>query len=528
VLLDLDQITNGEKLTARVAIVGAGAIGLALAVTLARNGIDVIVLESGGRRFEGAVQALNTAEVIGRKHLGISNGRARILGGTSTLWGGQLIAFNAIDFETREWLGCSAWPLDLAELIPYYDRAADLLDLNIKQGEEMRIWRTLKIDPPNLGADLEIVLTRWLRETNLATYFAKDLKARANLRVLLHATAVNFSCDSQRVRISEILARSLSGRTAKVVTDAVVLACGTIEASRLLLASVQKNNALPWAQNIFVGRYFQDHLDVRAARVKPIDKKAFSNAFDNIYLNGYKYNPKIHLRERTQKEEKLLNIAAGFLFDSSLSAHLSNLKLFIRAFMRGAVPPNFKSIPSHIVALAKLWWPLVSRYLIEHRAFNPGDLGIYLGLSCEQEPIWESAVKLDDRRVDAHGVPQVKLDWHVGGREIETMATFSKKLQTRLAESGIAQLEIDSRLEALDISILDACYDTYHQCGGLRIAESAKQGVVDRDLCIFGTSNMYVAGCAVFPSSSFANPTFTAIALTLRLADHLATKFNHG
>jgi choline dehydrogenase-like flavoprotein len=40
-------------------------------------------------------------------------------------------------------------------------------------------------------------------------------------------------------------------------------------------------------------------------------------------------------------------------------------------------------------------------------------------------------------------------------------------------------------------------------------------------LKVHGTSNVYVAGSSVFPSMGAANPTFTAMALALRLADHI-------
>ena len=71
---------------------------------------------------------------------------------------------------------------------------------------------------------------------------------------------------------------------------------------------------------------------------------------------------------------------------------------------------------------------------------------------------------------------------------------------------------------------LAQCHDTNHQCGGLRMSTDPSQGVTDRNLKVHGCDNLYVAGAAVFPSSSFANPTYTAMALGLRLADHLSSR----
>ena len=54
-------------------------------------------------------------------------------------------------------------------------------------------------------------------------------------------------------------------------------------------------------------------------------------------------------------------------------------------------------------------------------------------------------------------------------------------------------------------------------------APAERSGVVDRDGKVFGVNNLYVAGSAVFPTSSQANPTLTIVAMALRLADHLGT-----
>jgi len=61
----------------------------------------------------------------------------------------------------------------------------------------------------------------------------------------------------------------------------------------------------------------------------------------------------------------------------------------------------------------------------------------------------------------------------------------------------------------------------HHHAGTTRMASSPDQGVVDADCKVFGLANLYVAGNSVFPTAGSMNPTFTIVALTLRLADHL-------
>jgi choline dehydrogenase-like flavoprotein len=49
-------------------------------------------------------------------------------------------------------------------------------------------------------------------------------------------------------------------------------------------------------------------------------------------------------------------------------------------------------------------------------------------------------------------------------------------------------------------------------------------GVVDRHGEMWGTHGLFVAGTAVLPTSGFANPTLTAVALAFRLAEHLVRR----
>jgi choline dehydrogenase-like flavoprotein len=95
------------------------------------------------------------------------------------------------------------------------------------------------------------------------------------------------------------------------------------------------------------------------------------------------------------------------------------------------------------------------------------------------------------------------------------------QIREALRSAGIGDLRIDEDLLALRRSFLTRLGDTYHQSGGAIMGNSEQDGVVDRNLRVFGTENLYVAGASVFRTTSNANVTFTAVALTTRLVDHL-------
>ena len=63
-----------------------------------------------------------------------------------------------------------------------------------------------------------------------------------------------------------------------------------------------------------------------------------------------------------------------------------------------------------------------------------------------------------------------------------------------------------------------------HHMGTTRMHVDPRQGVVDAACRVHGCANLYIAGSSVFPTSGFANPTLTIVALAVRLADELKRK----
>ena len=83
------------------------------------------------------------------------------------------------------------------------------------------------------------------------------------------------------------------------------------------------------------------------------------------------------------------------------------------------------------------------------------------------------------------------------------------------------ELEYWFKGEELAAAIKLMSKDGIHQSGTTRIADTPDKGVVDKNLKVWGTQNLYVCSSSVFPTSGQANPTFYLGAFAARLAKYL-------
>src|ERR1700736_3064684 len=120
-IVDSADLEDAQELGADVCIIGAGAAGIAVALQLVNTSISVLILESGGLRPEKDTQSLYEGTVADeRLHSPPDRYRQRRFGGTTTIWGGRCMPFDPIDFEERNYVANSGWPIDLSALNPFY------------------------------------------------------------------------------------------------------------------------------------------------------------------------------------------------------------------------------------------------------------------------------------------------------------------------------------------------------------------------------------------------------------------------
>jgi choline dehydrogenase-like flavoprotein len=141
-----------------------------------------------------------------------------------------------------------------------------------------------------------------------------------------------------------------------------------------------------------------------------------------------------------------------------------------------------------------------------------------LDFHAEQQPNPDSRVALGDD-IDPLGMPRLRVDWRYTAVDVDTVRRSIGLLAEDVERHGVGRLDYDP--EGIEFEMTR--YGAYggHHIGTARMGTDPRSSVVDSECRVHGVDNLWVAGSAVFPTSSQANPTLTIVALALRLAGRL-------
>jgi choline dehydrogenase-like flavoprotein len=541
-IFDIRSLPNDEMIECDICVIGAGIAGLSFVVEFANKGLNVTVLESGDTEPSVSLQSLNYGENVGFPYYELDKARVRAFGGTSHSWhvklGGDLLgvrlrALDEIDFEERVWVPYSGWPFRKKELDPYYERAHKFCQIG-KYSYNVSDWKK-KGDEYVFPFDNNVVETtvfQFARREVVYEYYREILSKYDNIKVYLHATAMKIRMDEQGRYVDHIYVSGLHKKNYKIRAKDYVLAGGGLEIPRLLLLSTDiAKNGIGNDHNL-VGRFFMEHPHLRSGYIIPNDSRLIQQL--GMYRvhesHGVHVMAKLRLAEEYIRKQKLLNFTVS-VHPYSLNQRPKVLKKFtgfLKSFLRGRITSKkdfteisefFKRDPYGIPAYYGRQFRAKFDKGYRRKIHTPGLL--ILNPMSEQAPNPDSRVILDDKR-DSLGQQRIKLDWRLSEIDIKTILHAQKAIKAQLEEKGIGTLVIEMKDHTPPVDL----HGGWHNMGTTRMHTDPKLGVVDQDCKIYGVSNLYVAGASVFPTVGYANPVLTTVALSIRLADHIKSKFD--
>ena len=513
--IDLNALAPHQDVAADICIVGGGAAGLYLTRQLAQAGKNVVLLEAGPAWGAAASEADFECSMDARHYSGASSGRFFGLGGTTTHWGGLLVPHAEHDVKDDD---PTAWAWRHVVSAVEARAAAVLADLGYKGGADFETWPatynpTLVKSLLQVGIKTIASLHLPFRRKNFVVLLEANAVLRNQPQVYIGAVAKTWegAHHSARYRIRSLVGVSRNGNQIRITADHFVVAAGALESARILLEinAGAENRAL--RTGAAPGCYLTDHVSVPIAEVPQGALKAAAEFFGPRFMGPWMRSLRfIALNARLAPTRSFTHFnfidrSAGFEVARKCMQALQKRRLpDVRAVdvLRGA---------ADVIQLGGM------RFL-RSRLHIPRSAQVQLQLDVEQTPVRENGIRLTDN-MDKHGrrIPAVR--WSISHTdEASIKAAASRFVKVWPGEAAGLPRLVPCQLEATG----EKLYDAYHPVGATKMGETA-EAVVDRDLKVWGTDNLYVASTGVLPSAGSANPTFSMLCLAHRLAEKLAT-----
>jgi hypothetical protein len=473
------------------------------------------------------------------------------LGGSSASWGGRCVMYDEIDFTTRKIVnGDCTWNVSLLhESRKFGDVTAEYFECGDAKFnlDEIPAFAGSHIAENFQSGDVtDSVIERWSMPTRFGKRYAAQLESSSALHVLSGWEAFSFQMTPNEGTVAALDIRDFfRTRNATVRARKIALAAGTQESTRLLLKNkqlFQKRGGPPAA----LGKYYQGHISGKIASVcfsgDPTKTDyGFLRTPDGIYLRR-----RFQLSKQALLEHNLLNTALwldnplyvdpkhrngamSFMYLAMITPGLGS-RLAPPAVAHSITKGKVDRIPEHLRNLVKdlpgsLMTPasiFFRRYCLKRKLpgvflYSPRN-EYALHFHGEQVPDPENRMALD-----ADG-ETLNIHYKYTDQDVDSVIRTHEVLDQWLRKCNCGRLEYWFPKDELPSAIRAMSIDGVHQVGTTRLAANAGDGVVDENLKVWGTNNLYVCSSSVFPTSGQANPTFLLGAFAVRLAHHLSSE----
>ena len=476
-----------------VCIIGSGPAGTVLAKCLVEKGIRTLMLESGYGLFRWLTDKrfkknLADFEVSGNADYPVENTRGILLGGTSNFWTGRCERFHPLDFEQHPYTPKdNPWPISYKDLDPYYDKAEKLLRVRCGDRSKFAPPRTNPFPLPpktdisylkNLFGEIGVTVddspTATPKKIPRFFMFQKevlhDFMQSSNFTLITGATVTRLVGDSSK-RITGAVVRTLNGEKKMARAKIYVVACGGIATPRLLLLSESK--------------YFPNGI---------------GNTYDRVG-RGFNEHPAVNFYAQLPHKW-------GSLYPSNKIGRSHQFYDFFRSEGLWSILPVFRQawvLPHHNMPMTLSHIPKNTLAILKRFLWAT----LYIGVVIEMKISDSNRVMLSKNKKDVFGDPLAHL-----------VLNYSEEDFKLLERSRELVMKWYRQLGAKNIYESQITFSRHH-IGACRMGDNPKTSVVDRNLRVHETPNLYLSGSEVFVTGGSMQPVSTITALAYRLGEHL-------
>lgn len=557
-ILDAHDLTGSALSSADVVIIGAGPAGIVVALEMARSGCEVLLIESGLQSYSERIQLLSdAAEYDHDLHASMSIATRRQVGGASTIWGGRCVPYDPIDFDSRNFMESSDWPISYEDLLPFYERACMWMSVGRPVFDTAQAPQLARpIVPGFINGDVRnTTLERWSLPTDFGREYKRQLQDSQNICLVTGLTCTEIVCVPGESRVDHLECRTLDGATTQIRGRRYVLAAGGLEGTRLLLASTGPSGSALGNHSDHLGRWYMSHLEGVISNVHFTTPPrqtlfGFERDIDGVYVRR-----RLSFSREFQHERQLPNIVAWLANrEPADPKHKSGVLSFVylmlssplgkymatdaqRRSLRGEKIPgspygeaeqgpvleHIRNIIRQPIATTRFIFSFGGgRFLSRRRTpgfFVYSPENVYpLQYHGEHRPHRDSRVTLVDDR-DELGMPKLRIDIQFSDDDVRGVIAAHECWDEYLRRTGCGQIEYLH--DDLGKAILSRSGGGFHQIGTTRMSANPDDGVVDANLTVHGVENLSVVSSSTFVTSGQANSTLLIVMLAVRLCEHL-------
>ena len=508
------QSSSSHSLFVNVCIIGAGPAGLYLSSELKKRNINNIIIEAGSI-VSASYNEIGFEAKFEKDHYSAATlGRYFGLGGTSTRWGGALIPYSQFD-QRYSFKNKFTW--DSIIRIVNKNSKFVLANFGYKYNPNFNTYANNVIPDVNnvllrAGINLQANLILPYNKKNLVELWL-DNKSIGISNIYINAVACKWDVDKnskELINAKRLMAVSKNGKILFINASQFVIAAGALESVRVLLEINNSTNNELFSKNSMIGRGLSDHLSVSIADVNKDDNKKvvhlFAPHFEKSWMRSFRFIPANNIDEESTK------CFAHFIFEQDNFGFKLAKKILSSIQLRE--PPNidFNDIYHGVGSISKLAF---SRFY-NSRLYVPADANIRLQLDIEQSSSFDNKVYLD-KETDEFGRNKLKIDWTISDYDLSLLGKVADKFleiwpyDNNLLPRLIRRNNIFSKTKP---------HDAYHPVGTCRIGTDDCD-VVDLNLKLKKSSNIWVLTTGILPSAGTANPTFSILCLAHELAEVL-------